>query len=1061
MITDPDKQRLFIAGGTLSYDAPSYVVRPADDALYYEVLAGRLCYVLTPRQMGKSSLMIRTEHRLQAAGCQTAVVDLSRIGTSVSDEQWYLSILEQLRAQLHVKIEPQTWWGENHHLGIVDKFLTFFHQIILEECESKVVIFIDEIDTTLSLGFSDDFFATVRAIYNARDWDSAYERVTFVLLGTATPNDLIKDPKSTPFNVGKRISLEEFNNDETNVLKQHLHLLYKEEGRRIYNRIHYWTGGHPYLTQKLCLGCVEINTPPLSDDEIDQLVDRLFLSQLAQRETNLQFIRDNISNHPQKETLLKLYQKVYKGTPVPVDEKSIVQNQLRMFGLLKASEDTLIIRNRIYETGFDLQWVKENLPVNWARRTAIAATFFLLLLLFFFGAIYLRQEQQTESIIAQQALAGFDDNVNRLENLSTLFSISGFAEEARNHFLALTSVEKADMFSQIEEVAPNDLMLSIQGIYIILTDTQSNNNVLLAMQTALDQFGDQRSQVLSSEISRILGGRQASANGDYETAVAEYSTALSLNGQNPISYYERASALIALEEYESALVDLESLLALTLDQDVHNLWQSLTEESILNDPILHAILWQKRNNYQEIAAIVATPTSTPRPTATLVPTPTATPRSFITTTVATLAGHTGPIKSAFFSNDGSKVISFSHDNTAKIWDTQSGELIATLEDHFEDSYYAEFSPDGTRLITADYNINFGRLWDVESGELIIVLERGPQGWQFPAVFNEDSSRLVTFHEDNGLRVREGKTGEVIYSHNNVDSWGFSTNFMVGGNLIFFSTRSSEFTTVIQGNTGTTVGTISGTGIKLLSSDGHLISTTTINEDNTEFSVEVWDVESLRLIQSFNDKNPSGSGTFIFNRFTPDNTRLVTTIIGTGEEHLTYVWDLETGQQIMTFTTDSPSHALFLNRQDGDVILLSGGGQTIVINAQTGEQMNVLQGNVSTGPQTNGYILSTSLFVTVSYVNSNYRSYLWDKNTFEQLFEIEGFVRHLPQKPYFLSVANFLDTDTTTSQFVDIQSGKPFYTFPEGLQISFNEESDIFLSYSSLHNDVYLWRIVEN
>ena len=43
------------AGGALAPDAPSYVERAADRELIERVSAGELCYVLTPRQMGKSS----------------------------------------------------------------------------------------------------------------------------------------------------------------------------------------------------------------------------------------------------------------------------------------------------------------------------------------------------------------------------------------------------------------------------------------------------------------------------------------------------------------------------------------------------------------------------------------------------------------------------------------------------------------------------------------------------------------------------------------------------------------------------------------------------------------------------------------------------------------------------------------------------------------------------------------------------------------------------------------------------------------------------------------------
>jgi hypothetical protein len=82
----------FIAGGTLRPDSPSYVKRPADDELYNLVLAGEFCYILTARQMGKSSLMTRTAQRLRDAGVSAAIIDLTTIGT-VSIDTWYLGLI--------------------------------------------------------------------------------------------------------------------------------------------------------------------------------------------------------------------------------------------------------------------------------------------------------------------------------------------------------------------------------------------------------------------------------------------------------------------------------------------------------------------------------------------------------------------------------------------------------------------------------------------------------------------------------------------------------------------------------------------------------------------------------------------------------------------------------------------------------------------------------------------------------------------------------------------------------------------------------------------------------
>src|SRR5574341_1372279 len=97
MVTLAQPAEFFRVGGTLHLDTPSYVRRPADEELFKQVRAGQFCYVLTSRQMGKSSLMLRTAERLRQAGARTAIVDLSSLGTQeVTSEQWYLGLIKRL-----------------------------------------------------------------------------------------------------------------------------------------------------------------------------------------------------------------------------------------------------------------------------------------------------------------------------------------------------------------------------------------------------------------------------------------------------------------------------------------------------------------------------------------------------------------------------------------------------------------------------------------------------------------------------------------------------------------------------------------------------------------------------------------------------------------------------------------------------------------------------------------------------------------------------------------------------------------------------------------------------
>ena len=251
--------RFYKVGGTLSLNDPSYVERSADAELIERVSAGEFCFVLTTRQMGKSSLMVRTAKRLKDAGALSAIIDLSSIGAnpqSVTTDQWYFAVADTILNKLGHDEDITSWWSERSSLPAVQRLFRILRDVVLKLTSKPVVLFFDEIDSTLNLPFRDDFFASLRACHNARAEDPELNRLTFVLLGVASPSDLIADPMRTPFNVGSLIPLTDFTPDEARSLADGLG---GDSGasEAALRRVLEWTDGHPYLTQKVCQTAVE------------------------------------------------------------------------------------------------------------------------------------------------------------------------------------------------------------------------------------------------------------------------------------------------------------------------------------------------------------------------------------------------------------------------------------------------------------------------------------------------------------------------------------------------------------------------------------------------------------------------------------------------------------------------------------------------------------------------------------------------------------------------------------------------------------------------------------
>ncbi|HBE21623.1 MAG TPA: Chase2 sensor protein, partial [Cyanobacteria bacterium UBA11367] len=240
--------------------------------------------------------------------------------------------------------------------------------------------FIDEIDSVLGLSFpTDDFFALIRNCYDKRGTNPEYRRLTFALLGVATPSDLIQDKNSTPFNIGKAIELTGFQLQESAALAEGL-VGKVSQPLGVLREVLYWTGGQPFLTQKLCdiIANYCRNQPNgiciIPDEAEAGWVEEFVQKQIVEKwETHdepehLKTIRDRLCQFRDsdsfaapysvgsREKLLLLYRAICQRGKIPATN-SPEHIELRLSGLVRKEDGNLVIYNPIYKLVFNLDWI--------------------------------------------------------------------------------------------------------------------------------------------------------------------------------------------------------------------------------------------------------------------------------------------------------------------------------------------------------------------------------------------------------------------------------------------------------------------------------------------------------------------------------------------------------------------------------------------------------------------------------------------------------------------------------------------------------------------------------
>lgn len=243
--------RLEAPEGSMAADSQFYIARASDAPAISAVSGtsgrGTTLTIKGPRQMGKSSLLLRVAEAAANAGKQVALLDFQLFEEQVLQDAdvFFRQFCAWLSDALDLDDRTDEYWSAG--LGNSQRCTRYLERYVLKALGGPMLLAIDEIDKTVDSPFRSDFFGMLRGWHNNRAFKPIWRQIDIALVTSTETYLLIPNPNQSPFNVGEVVPLGDFNATDVGELNQRHGVPLDTAGLARLNEL---LGGHPYLTRR-------------------------------------------------------------------------------------------------------------------------------------------------------------------------------------------------------------------------------------------------------------------------------------------------------------------------------------------------------------------------------------------------------------------------------------------------------------------------------------------------------------------------------------------------------------------------------------------------------------------------------------------------------------------------------------------------------------------------------------------------------------------------------------------------------------------------------------------